>query len=168
MTVAATTVTGTDGALIEVSGMCSGYAGVPVVRDINLHVGPGEVVALLGPNGAGKTTTLLTVSGLVKVLDGTASVLGGPVTFGSPHKMAKRGLGHVPEDRSLFFGLTVAENLKLGLRGGRHDQRERVRAGTDAAPGTAAVDGSSRGPAVGRRATDARCARGRSSPPRRS
>ena len=124
MTVATTTVTGTNGALIELSGMCSGYGGVPVVRDINLHVGPGEVVALLGPNGAGKTTTLLTVSGLLKILDGTASVLGGPVIFGSPHKMAKRGMGHVPEDRSLFFSLTVAENLKLGLRGGRHEQRE--------------------------------------------
>ena len=81
------------------------------------------MVALLGPNGAGKTTTLLTISGIVKVLDGSANVLGQPVVFGSPHKMARRGMGHVPEDRSLFFGLTVAENLKLGLRGGREDQR---------------------------------------------
>jgi branched-chain amino acid transport system ATP-binding protein len=110
-------------ALIELDGMSSGYGGVPVVRELNLHVGPGEVVALLGPNGAGKTTTLLTISGIVKVLDGAANVLGQPVTFGSPHKMARRGMGHVPEDRSLFFGLTVAENLKLGLRGAREDQR---------------------------------------------
>ncbi len=118
------TSTSTNGALIELSGMSSGYAGVPVVRDLDLHVDPGEVVALLGPNGAGKTTTLLTVSGLLKVLDGSATVLGEPVIFGSPHKMAKRGMGHVPEDRSLFFSLTVAENLKLGLRGSRQDQRE--------------------------------------------
>ena len=93
-------------ALIELTGMCSGYGGVPVVRDIDLRVGPGEVVALLGPNGAGKTTTLLTISGIVRVLDGSASVMGTPVTYGSPHKMARRGMGHVPEDRSLFFGLT--------------------------------------------------------------
>jgi branched-chain amino acid transport system ATP-binding protein len=119
-----TTTTSSNGALIEMTGMCSGYGGVPVVRNINLHVDPGEVVALLGPNGAGKTTTLLTASGLLKVLDGSASVLGAPVTFGSPHKMAKRGMGHVPEDRSLFFSLTVAENLKLGLRGSRQEQRE--------------------------------------------
>jgi len=110
-------------ALIELDGMSSGYGGVPVVRELNLHVGPGEVVALLGPNGAGKTTTLLTISGIIKVLDGSANVLGQPVIFGSPHKMARRGMGHVPEDRSLFFGLTVAENLKLGLRGARENQR---------------------------------------------
>ena len=62
--------------LIEIDGRSAGYAGVPVVRNINLHVAEGEVVALLGPNGAGKTTTLLTVSGIVRVLDGTVKVLG--------------------------------------------------------------------------------------------
>ena len=104
-------------------------AACPSCASINLHVGPGEVVALLGPNGAGKTTTLLTISGIIKVLDGSAHVLGAPVVFGSPHKMARRGMGHVPEDRSLFFGLTVAENLKLGLRGDRQDQREPATSG---------------------------------------
>jgi branched-chain amino acid transport system ATP-binding protein len=113
-----------DGALISIVGLHAGYGGVPVVRDINIHVAPGEVVALLGPNGAGKTTTLLTVSGIVKVLQGSVSVCGSPVKFGSPYRMAKQGLGHVPEDRSLFFGLTVRENLKLGLRGSRGDQRD--------------------------------------------
>jgi branched-chain amino acid transport system ATP-binding protein len=111
-------------ALIELDEMASGYGGVPVVRDINIRVEPGEVVALLGPNGAGKTTTLLTISGILRVLDGSVRVLGDPVVFGAPHKMARRGMGHVPEDRSLFFGLTVAENLKLGLRGNRSSQRD--------------------------------------------
>jgi branched-chain amino acid transport system ATP-binding protein len=110
--------------LIQISGLHAGYGGVPVVRDVHLHVAPGEVVALLGPNGAGKTTTLLTVSGVVKVLQGSVSVCGAPVKYGSPYYMAKLGLGHVPEDRSLFFGLTVRENLKLGLRGSRAAQRE--------------------------------------------
>jgi branched-chain amino acid transport system ATP-binding protein len=110
--------------LIQITGLHSGYGGVPVVRDINLHVGAGEVVALLGPNGAGKTTTLLTVSGIVKVLDGAVAVCGSPVKFGSPYRMARLGLGHVPEDRSLFFSLTVRENLKLGLRGSGVHQRE--------------------------------------------
>jgi len=94
-----------------------------------LHVGPGEVVALLGPNGAGKTTTLLTTSGLLKPLEGNIDVLGSPTNFGAPHRTARRGLAHVPEDRSLFFGLTVQENLRLGLRGKRSDQQ----AGYDAA-----------------------------------
>ena len=77
-------VTNGAGALIRIEGMSSGYAGIPVVRGLNLHVDPGEVVALLGPNGAGKTTTLLTCSGIVKVLEGSATVLGEPVHFGAP------------------------------------------------------------------------------------
>lgn len=108
--------------LLDVQNLSSGYSGVPVVRGVNIHVNRGEVVAMLGPNGAGKTTTLLTVSGLLKVLEGSVDVLGEPATFGAPHKAARRGLAHVPEDRSLFFGLTVQENLRLGLRGSRKAQ----------------------------------------------
>ena len=111
-----------DQRLLDVRNLSSGYANVPVVRGLDLHVDAGEVVALLGPNGAGKTTTLLTVSGLLKVLEGEVDVLGEPTTFGAPHKTARRGLAHVPEDRSLFFGLTVRENLRLGLRGSRSEQ----------------------------------------------
>jgi branched-chain amino acid transport system ATP-binding protein len=94
------------------------------VRELDLHVSAGEVVALLGANGAGKTTTLLTISGLVKALHGSVHVLGEPVPFGAPHRVARRGLAHVAEDRSLFFQLTVEENLKMGLRGSRASQRE--------------------------------------------
>ena len=120
---------GNSGNLLEVSNLASGYGGVAVIRDVNLYVSPGEVVALLGPNGAGKTTTLLTTSGLLKPLEGNIDVLGSPTNFGAPHRTARRGLAHVPEDRSLFFGLTVQENLRLGLRGKRSDQQ----AGYDAA-----------------------------------
>ncbi len=112
-----------NGALIHVDGVAAGYAGIPVVRGVDLHVGPGEVVALLGPNGAGKTTTLLSCSGIVKVLNGSITILGEPVHYGAPHRMARRGLGHVAEDRSLFFQLTVEENLRLGLRGVKGSQR---------------------------------------------
>ena len=110
--------------LLDIQNLSSGYSGVPVVRGLNMHVDAGEVVALLGPNGAGKTTTLLTTSGLLKVLEGSVDVLGEPTTFGAPHKTARRGLAHVPEDRSLFFGLTVQENLRLGLRGSRSEQAD--------------------------------------------
>lgn len=111
-----------DTQLLDIKDLSSGYSGVPVVRGVNIHVNSGEVVAMLGPNGAGKTTTLLTISGLLKVLKGSVAVLGEPATFGAPHKAARRGLAHVPEDRSLFFGLTVQENLRLGLRGNRKSQ----------------------------------------------
>jgi branched-chain amino acid transport system ATP-binding protein len=116
----------TNGTLIQIEGMSAGYAGIPVVRGLNLHVEPGEVVALLGPNGAGKTTTLLSCSGIVKVSEGSIKILGEPVHYGSPHKMARRGLGHVAEDRSLFFQLTVDENLRLGLRGAKESQKQAI------------------------------------------
>jgi branched-chain amino acid transport system ATP-binding protein len=125
--------------VIEMQGASAGYAGVPVVRDLDLHVAAGEVVALLGANGAGKTTTLLTLSGLVKCLDGTVAVLGQPVKFGTPDRLAKRGLAHVPEDRSLFFQMTVEENLKLGLRGSRTDQRKGMDRALDLLPALAAL-----------------------------
>jgi branched-chain amino acid transport system ATP-binding protein len=105
--------------VIDIQQLSAGYGGVPVVRDLNLHVAAGEVVALLGPNGAGKTTTLLTISGILRPLAGHVSVLGEPVLGGKAHKVARRGVAHVPEDRSLFFDLTVAENLRLGLNGHR-------------------------------------------------
>jgi len=102
---------------IDIVGMSAGYGGVAVVRELDLHVRPGEVVALLGPNGAGKTTTLLTISGLLKPLAGSVSINGHQVDTRSPYRNARLGLAHVAEDRSLFFQLTVEENLKLGLRG---------------------------------------------------
>ena len=62
--------------LVEIENLSAGYAGVAVIRGVNLTVAKGEVVALLGPNGAGKTTTLLTTSGLLKTLEGKVTVLG--------------------------------------------------------------------------------------------
>jgi branched-chain amino acid transport system ATP-binding protein len=104
--------------LLEIDNLSTGYNGVPVVRGLNLRVEEGEVVALLGPNGAGKTTTLLTTSALVPILDGDIRVMGTSVNGRRPHLVAREGLAHVPEDRSLFFQLTVRENLKLGAAKG--------------------------------------------------
>ncbi len=107
--------------LLEIEAMSTGYNGVAVVRDLDLHVDEGEVVALLGPNGAGKTTTLLTVSGLVPVLAGDVRVFGKSVIGRRAHMVAREGLAHVPEDRSLFFQLTVKENLRLGAARSKAD-----------------------------------------------
>jgi branched-chain amino acid transport system ATP-binding protein len=114
--------------------LTTGYAGVPVVWDLSLRVAPGEVVALLGPNGAGKTTTLLTVSGLVKPIRGFISVLGQPVTGIRPHRVARLGVAHVAEDRSLFFQLTVLENLRLGRAQGRQRRDQAVDRALDLFP----------------------------------
>ncbi len=105
-------------ALLEIDDLSTGYNGVPVVRNLNLVVNEGEVVALLGPNGAGKTTTLLTTSALNPIISGDIRVMGKSVRGRRAHMIAREGLAHVPEDRSLFFQLTVKENLKLGAAKG--------------------------------------------------
>jgi branched-chain amino acid transport system ATP-binding protein len=105
--------------LLSVRGLRAGYDGVPVVRGLDLDVAAGEVVALLGPNGAGKTTSLLTISGVLPAIAGEVALFGRPAIGRRPHVLARHGLGHVPEDRALFFQLTVRENLRLGRIGRR-------------------------------------------------
>jgi branched-chain amino acid transport system ATP-binding protein len=107
--------------LLAIEDLYAGYNDVPVVRDLNLHVNPGEIVALLGPNGAGKTTTLITVSALSPIIKGDIKVFGRSVKGRRPHLLARDGLAHVLEDRSLFFQLTVKENLQLGAARGTVD-----------------------------------------------
>jgi branched-chain amino acid transport system ATP-binding protein len=107
--------------LLELEDVHAGYKSTPVLRGVNMHVEAGEVVALLGANGAGKTTTLKTISGMLPVTAGTLTVVGEPVRRGRPWLVARRGVAHVPEDRGLFFQLTVGENLMLGARHGSAD-----------------------------------------------
>jgi branched-chain amino acid transport system ATP-binding protein len=114
-------------ALLEIENMSTGYNGVPVVRGLNITVNEGEIVALLGPNGAGKTTTLLTTSAIIPVIDGDLKVFGKSVRGRRPHLIAREGLAHVPEDRSLFFQLTVRENLRLGAAKGSADIDQALR-----------------------------------------
>lgn len=103
---------------LSIRDLHAGYDGVTVVRELTLDVAAGEVVALLGPNGAGKTTTLRTISGLLAPVAGEILVLGRASDSRRPHRVARRGVAHVAEDRGLFPGLTVRENLRLapGLR----------------------------------------------------
>ena len=108
-------------AVLELEGLTVGYDGAPVVRGLDLEVGPGEIVALLGPNGAGKTTTLRAVSGLAHPLAGVVRFGGADLRKVSPSGRARLGIAHVPDSRGLFFGLTVAEHLRLGYRGERLD-----------------------------------------------
>ena len=104
-------------AVLSCSGLDAGYvAGRPVLRNVNISLDRGTVLALLGPNGAGKTTLLLTIAGLQPPLAGHIGLGGAPVRPGSPRAAVKAGLVLVPDDRSLFKGLTVIENLKLAGR----------------------------------------------------
>jgi branched-chain amino acid transport system ATP-binding protein len=101
------------GALLELDGLSVTYDRAPVVRDLTLAVASGEVVALLGANGAGKTTTLRAISGLLKPAAGSVRLAGSDLTRLSPTARARLGIAHVPHDRGIFFGLTVAEHFRL-------------------------------------------------------
>ena len=103
---------------LAVEGLCAGYGETEVLDDVSLEVPAGEVVALVGRNGAGKTTTLRAIMGSVPAREGTVRFRGEPITDLDPEPTVRRGIGIVPEERRVFPGLTVAENLKLGTIGG--------------------------------------------------
>lgn len=99
--------------VLEVTGLTAGYGPQAVIRDVDITVGAGEIVALFGANGVGKTTTLLAISGVLPVSAGQVRIGGAAVT--SPlYQRARRGLSFVTEERSVFKSLTVAENLRVG------------------------------------------------------
>jgi branched-chain amino acid transport system ATP-binding protein len=114
-------------AILDVEGLTAGYDDAAVVRDLDLTVASGEVVALLGANGAGKTTTLRAISGIVHPLRGRIAFAGEDLARRSPSARARLGIAHVPEGRGLFFGLTVAEHFRLGHRGERLDEKAAYR-----------------------------------------
>jgi branched-chain amino acid transport system ATP-binding protein len=130
--------------MINLERVHAGYAGVAVLRDVSLEVRAGEVVGLLGPNGAGKTTTLLTISGLIKPISGSVEIFGAPPSVRFPHRLARQGLAHVTESRNLFYDLTVEENLRIVLSGGRSQRNEAMGLVRDLFPAL--------GPLVARRA----------------
>jgi len=103
--------------ILSCRALSGGYHRNPVVRDLDLDVGPGEIVAILGANGAGKTTALLTMAGLLKPLGGSVVVEGKPVDHKRPFRSAQAGVQLVPDDRCLFTALSVAENISFGRRG---------------------------------------------------
>jgi branched-chain amino acid transport system ATP-binding protein len=100
-------------ALLKADGITAGYGGDPVLLDVSLEVRPGEVVALLGANGAGKTTSLLSMVGQLPLTGGSLELFG-KATRNSPlHRRVGSGLAFVPEGRSVFKGLTTADNLRV-------------------------------------------------------
>lgn len=108
------TVTTIAGApLLQVRGLQAWYGESHVLHGVDLEVREGETVTLLGRNGAGKTTTLKSIMGVLSKRQGEIR-LGGQDILGLPlHHVARRGIGYVPEERGIFSGLTVAENLTL-------------------------------------------------------
>ena len=92
----------------------AGYGGAPVIRDVSIAVGRGEIVAVIGPNGAGKSTLLKSLVGILQVTTGHVWLGEEEVTNRPPEELARRGVGYVPQVNDIFEPLTVLENLEMG------------------------------------------------------
>lgn len=110
--------------LFSVQGVSAFYDKSQILHGVDLEVERGEIVALLGRNGVGKSTTLRTIMGIVKPATGSIIWAEKEVAGMRPHRIARLGLGYVPEDRAIFERLTVTENLLMGRRAmkGREQQ----------------------------------------------
>ena len=105
--------------LLQVSALNAWYGEAHILFDVGLEVRRGEVVALMGRNGAGKSTTLKAIMGLVERRKGTVQFMGQNIAQADPWRIARLGLGYVPEERRIFSDLTVLENLEVGRQPAR-------------------------------------------------
>jgi branched-chain amino acid transport system ATP-binding protein len=110
-------------ALIEARGVHAYYGSSHVLRGVDFHVAAGEAVGLFGRNGMGKTTLLRTLLGHVAPRRGAVSIRGAEITGLPPEKIARQGIGYVPEGRGVFPNLTVRENLVMAARPGARGER---------------------------------------------
>jgi len=102
--------------MLEVDDVHAYYGKSHILQGVTLHVGEGEIVSLLGRNGAGRSTAVKTIMGLVPPV-GRITFRGERIDGLAPHRIARLGLGYVPEDREIFPSLTVQDNLRLGMKG---------------------------------------------------
>ena len=106
--------------MLELDRINSGYGKAQVLRDFSLRVAPGEILCLLGRNGAGKTTTMQTIMGLLPLMSGSIRLDGEDISRRPAHEIPRAGIAYIPQGRRLFTGLTVAQNLEIGLRTRNH------------------------------------------------
>src|SRR5579863_9809928 len=104
-------------ALLEVRHLETFYGKSHILRDVSLTVGKGELVALLGLNGAGKTTTMRSILGLTRPRSGSIVLEGLEISGWPAYRVARLGVGYVPEGRRMFKELTTLENLQLAENG---------------------------------------------------
>jgi len=110
---------------LAATGLVKSFGRRTVVNDITLSVAPGEIVGLLGPNGAGKTTTFYMIAGVIQPDRGRVYLRGNDITHLPIHKRARRGLGYLPQEHSVFRRLTVEDNLRAVLEQTRLPKAER-------------------------------------------
>jgi branched-chain amino acid transport system ATP-binding protein len=102
--------------MLTLAKLKAGYGSAQILNGIDLSIAPREVVALLGRNGVGKTTLLKAIMGIVPPASGSVTFLGADIAGWPTHRIARAGIGYVPQGRGIFDKLTVEENLMMGLR----------------------------------------------------
>ena len=112
---AATASAGRDAPALELRAVTSGYKSSLVLRETSVAVARGESVALLGKNGMGKSTLLKTVMGYLPKKHGSVHLAGADITRLPPHRIARLGVAHAPQEQALFADLSIRDNLRLGL-----------------------------------------------------
>jgi branched-chain amino acid transport system ATP-binding protein len=106
--------------MLSITQLTAGYGKLIILHDLELQIDAGQFVAILGPNGSGKSTLLKTVFGLTDVAAGAITCSGQPVLGRATERMIELGLAYVPQRENVFRGMTVRENLLLGVRGLKH------------------------------------------------
>ncbi|MEK6208716.1 MAG: ABC transporter ATP-binding protein [Chloroflexota bacterium] len=101
---------------LAVQGLHAYYGESHVLQGVDLEVAPGQAVALIGRNGAGKTTTIASIAGFVRPRGGSIHIHGADLTGAAPHRVARAGVGLVPQGRRIFGDLSVGENLAVAAR----------------------------------------------------
>jgi branched-chain amino acid transport system ATP-binding protein len=110
--------------ILEIKDLVVDYGAIKAVKGVNITVPQGSIVAILGANGAGKSTTLRTISGVVKAKSGEILFDGKSITGKSIYGIARAGIAHCPEGRQILSGLTVEENLRIGVYSLRSRRRD--------------------------------------------
>jgi branched-chain amino acid transport system ATP-binding protein len=100
--------------LLSVRDVVTAYGKIEALRGVTLDVAQGSITCLLGPNGAGKTTLMMTIAGLLKPRRGSIDFAGSPIAGMAPHGIVSAGIALVPENRLVFAGMSVLENLQAG------------------------------------------------------
>ena len=110
--------------MLEIKGLNTYYGDSHILHDVDLTIAPGQAVGLLGRNGMGKTTLIRSLMGFVPARSGTVTWKGRPVSGWPPERLARLGIGYVPEGRGIFPNLSVRENLLMSARAGVDGQRD--------------------------------------------
>lgn len=116
----------TDNDLLVAKAIAAGYGRVPVLHGINLSVNSGEIVGVLGHNGMGKTTLLKTLMGLLPINAGTITFAGIDITREPAHARSRLGIGYVPQGRGIFPGLSVYDNIRMGIAAHNNDEQDAI------------------------------------------